>query len=60
MSKATKGMGNGGLSKHRKAGRAPKSPKLRHAEERMARMNERKAPPPLPYKDVKDLFKDSV
>lgn len=60
MSKATKGMGmSGGLSKHRKAGKAPKSPKLRHRLELEAQKNERKAPTPLTETSVKHLFEDN-
>lgn len=49
--------GGGGLSKHRKSGKTPKSPKLRHKLALEAQKNERKAPPPLPHKDVRELFK---
>lgn len=58
MSKPTKGMGmRGGLSKHRKAGKSPKSPRLRHLQSLEAQKNERKAPPPLTETSVATLFK---
>lgn len=43
------------MSKHRKSGKSPKSPKLRHKLALEATKNERKAPKPL-KQQVKDLF----
>lgn len=57
MSKLVGGYGGkGGMSKHRKSGRTTKSPKVRMRMELEARKNERKAPKPLPYDKVEDLF----
>ena len=59
MSKATKGMGLGGMSKHRKAGKTTKSPKLRHSMMLEAQKNERKGAKPLPFGSVQDAFHSS-
>jgi hypothetical protein len=45
-----------GNHKHGTSGRAPKSPRLRHAIKLDAERNERKAKKPLPYGSVKDVF----
>jgi hypothetical protein len=51
-----KGRGGMGNHKHGTSGRAPKSPRLRHAIKLDAERNERKAKKPLPYGSVKDVF----
>lgn len=51
------GSTGGGLAKHRKSGNSGKSPKLRLRQQMEAQAFEIKAPPPLPYKNVSDVFK---
>lgn len=54
-----KGSGGMGSTKHGKSGRAPKSPRYRHATEMALRKEEatKKKPEPLPHSTVKDVFK---
>lgn len=49
---------SGGLSKHRTSGKTVKPPKLRYNMALEAQRTEIKAPPPLPYKSVSDVFRD--
>lgn len=54
MIKSDRGLG---ISKHRKSGKSPKSPKLRHAMKREAEKEETKRKTQeLPYKSVKDAL----
>lgn len=49
--------GSGGMAKHRKSGKAPKSPKLRMKMQLEAQKTDIKGLPSLPYGNVSELFK---
>lgn len=46
-----------GMSKHYRSGKTSKPPNIRHRMMIEAQREERKAPPPLPYESVSDLFR---